>query len=103
ANPIGALAMAATAVERAFKAWSTGEYEVGKDSFSASAWTNRTALYVADIERIDSRGWRKIMERAKAVLERGKKAILPPNMSANQILPKPDSRRYKVVDADTSD
>ncbi|KAF8889239.1 hypothetical protein BD779DRAFT_1469775 [Infundibulicybe gibba] len=66
ANPIGALAMAATA-------------------------------------RIDSRGWRKIMERAKAVLERGKKAILPPNMSANQILPKPDSRRYKVVDADTSD
>jgi hypothetical protein len=118
--PEGALSMAATSVcqtffnneltkhssvkvERAFRMWSTGDFikpmkanGVSSEGFTA-AWTERTALYLSDVETLPAKTWKKIISAALKIVESEKKgAVSKPASQAT-------ARRHQIVDADESD
>ncbi|KAF8882658.1 hypothetical protein BD779DRAFT_1674821 [Infundibulicybe gibba] len=96
---VGALAMAATAVERAFMAWATGDFVYQRKENFSSAWASKTALYIDELGAV-KKGWIKIEAAAKAVLDklirerpsRPKPPSTPP--------PKLPTPRSQAVDAD---
>ncbi|KAF8876084.1 hypothetical protein BD779DRAFT_1475809 [Infundibulicybe gibba] len=98
-NPIGALAMTATAIERAFIAWATGEFiahGARVDAFSTQ-WASTTAFYVTDLLAVTEGGWGRIAARANEALE---KLNMSRQVEASvQSNPRVASRRSQVIDA----
>ena len=54
-------------VEHTFKRWSTGKYEKNFKGFSA-ALSEKTVMYLGDIEGVSEKGWAKIMAAVRGVL-----------------------------------
>ena len=68
-------------------------------SLFTSAWAERTALYVSDIENLPAKTWKKILLAAKKIVEEKKGVGLKPVSAAAGRAP----RRRQIVDADESD
>ncbi|KAL1749749.1 hypothetical protein FB107DRAFT_280360 [Schizophyllum commune] len=61
--PIGAMALAAVAIERAFKAWTTGKY-VEPDDFSYNNYKKQTVTYANHIARLEDHVFYGIISEA---------------------------------------
>jgi hypothetical protein len=81
--------------------WSTGDFikpmkanGISPEGFTA-AWTERTALYLSDIENLPPKTWKKIVRAALKIVEDKKGVLSKPVNKA--------PRRRRIVDADESD
>jgi hypothetical protein len=84
--------------------WSTGDFikpmkanGISPEGFTA-AWTERTALYLSDIEALPQKTWKKIVTAALKIVEDKKGAVSKPVDQAGRA-----PRRRRIVDADESD
>jgi hypothetical protein len=68
---------------------------VSSEGFTA-AWTERTALYLSDVETLPAKTWKKIISAALKVVEK-KGAVSKPASQATA------PRRHQIVDADESE
>jgi hypothetical protein len=82
--------------------WSTGDFirpmkanGLSPEGFTA-AWTERTALYMSDIENLPPKTWKKIVTATLKIVEEKKRAVLKPVEAKGP-------RRRQIVDADESD
>jgi hypothetical protein len=83
--------------------WSTGNFirpmkanGITPEGFTA-AWTERTALYLSDIETLPQKTWKKIVTAALKIVEDKKGAVSKPASVAKA------PRRRQIVDADETD
>lgn len=83
--------------------WSTGDFirpmkanGITPEGFTA-AWTERTALYLSDIETLPQKTWKKIVTAALKIVEDKKGAVSKPASVAKA------PRRRQIVDADETD
>jgi hypothetical protein len=83
--------------------WSTGNFikpmkanGISSEGFT-SAWAERTALYLSDIETLPEKTWKKIMMAAMKIIEDKKAPISKP---VDQAAKAP--RRHQIVNADES-
>ena len=83
--------------------WSTGNFirlmkanGISPEGFTA-AWTERTALYLSDIETLPPKTWKKIVTAALKIVEDKKGAVLKPASVAKA----PHHRQ--IIDADETD
>ena len=81
--------------------WSTGDFVkpmkangISPEGFTA-AWSERTALYLSDIESLPPKTWKKIVTAASKIITEKKGAILKPVVQA-----KP---QRQIIDVDESD
>ncbi|TRM55859.1 hypothetical protein BD626DRAFT_521816 [Schizophyllum amplum] len=66
--PIGAMVLAAIAIERAFKAWKTGEFVEGSvDDFSFNSYQEATRVYLKHIDDLDDDTINDILQQAFSV------------------------------------
>ena len=79
-----------------FEMWSTGDFikpmkanNVSPEGFTA-AWTERTALYLSDIENLPPKTWKKIVTTALKIVE--KKRVISKPVSEVK-----GSRRRQIV------
>ena len=86
-----------------FKMWSTSDFikpmkanGVSPEGFMA-AWTERTALYLSDIENLPPKMWKKIVMAALKIVEEKKRVISKPVSEVK------GSHHCQIVDADESD
>ena len=83
--------------------WSTGDFirpmkanGISPEGFTA-AWTERTALYLSDIETLPPKTWKKIVTAALKIVEDKKGAASKPASVAKA------PRHRQIVDADETD
>ena len=62
-----------------------------------AAWTERTALYLSDIETLPQKTWKKILTAALKIVEDKKGAVSKPASVAKA------PHRRQIVDADETD
>jgi hypothetical protein len=86
--------------------WTTGNLikpmkanGISLEGFTA-AWSERTALYLSDIENVPAKTWKKIVMAAMKIVEEKKGPVSRPAVQA--LAAKPPLRRL-IVDADESD
>lgn len=86
--------------------WTTGNLikpmkanGISPEGFTA-AWSERTALYLSDIENVPAKTWKKIVTAAMKIVEEKKGPVSRPAVQA--LAAKPPPRRL-IVDADESD
>jgi hypothetical protein len=84
--------------------WSSGDFiklmkvnGVSPEAFM-SAWANRTALYLSDIETVPQKTWKKILMATMKIVEEKKGAILRPAVQAAKA-----PLCHQIVDADETD
>ncbi|KDQ16593.1 hypothetical protein BOTBODRAFT_43493 [Botryobasidium botryosum FD-172 SS1] len=80
-NPCGALALSATAAERALSAWSTGSLEKVAD-FGAKVWRDITKSYMVSILQLSDDEWVSIIDEALTI-RRLKDKDTPANLSTS--------------------
>ncbi|KAF8870048.1 hypothetical protein BD779DRAFT_1479221 [Infundibulicybe gibba] len=98
--PKAALAIATAAVERAFLAWSTGNFVKysPNQSFTAAEWSHKTKLYLADISKLTPNAWQKIISKTRAALRERQKGVRnPPEV---EVIDLSLTERGQVMDAD---
>jgi hypothetical protein len=84
-------------VERAFKQWSTGQFEPDSATFSSLEWASQTQDLLQSIKKLKDSTWRRIMSKAEEYVGTYKKlGAYGPNY-VNRMLAG-HSGRAKVVD-----
>jgi hypothetical protein len=84
--------------------WSTGDFikptkANGSPEGFTGVWSERTAVYLSDIEILPAKTWKKVISASLKIVEEKKGAVSNLKPASGKAAP----RRRQIVDADESD
>ncbi|PSR71855.1 hypothetical protein PHLCEN_2v12271 [Hermanssonia centrifuga] len=94
-KPVGALALIATAVERAFTASKSGSVNYKHSWFSEYNWGDTSMRYLKAVRQLDDPTWKRIIQRAKQYLPQVGK---PSEFATLNTLPEEEVDNYTIVE-----